>query len=212
MTTAQEAARERQPVLVACEMSGAVRSRLRARGVNAWSLDVVPALDAQVHHLQEPLTQHVLGLGWAAVIAFPPCTHLAASGARWWPAKVSDGRQAAAAGFVRMIADAPVPRIAIENPVGALSRLWRKPDQIIQPWHHGHGETKATCLWLKGLPLLAPTDVVDGRRPATWLTPGGPHQATRRSMTYTGIARAMADQWGPCITAPGPHREEEIPA
>lgn len=155
----------------------------------------MPALDDQTHHLKHGLTPRILELGWDMVIGFPPCTHLAASGARWWPEKIADGRQAAAVEFVRMIADAPVERIAIENPVGALSRLWRKPDQIAQPWQFGHGETKATCLWLKGLPKLEPTDVVEGRHPATWLTPGGPKQAARRSMTYPGIAEAMANQW-----------------
>lgn len=191
-------------ILVACETSGAVRSRLRLLGHDAWSLDIVPALDDQTHHLKHGLTPRILELGWDMVIGFPPCTHLAASGARWWPEKIADGRQAAAVEFVRMIADAPVERIAIENPVGALSRLWRKPDQIVHPWQFGHGETRATCLWLKGLPKLKPTDVVDGRHPATWLTPGGKRQAARRSMTYPGIAEAMANQWAESVDTTPP--------
>ena len=182
-------------ILVACEMSGAVRSRLRARGHEAWSLDVLPAVDAG-EHFEKPLSFEILSEGWDMVIGFPPCTHLSVSGARWWPAKIADGRQQAAHAFVKMIADAPVARIAIENPIGALSRLWRKPDQIVQPWQFGHGETKATCLWLKGLPLLQPTNVVEGREARVHRLPPTPDRAMLRSLTYSGIAEAMASQWG----------------
>ncbi len=130
------------------------------------------------------------------MIAFPPCTHLAVSGARWFPEKRADGRQQRALEFVRALMDANVPRIAIENPVSIISSEIRKPDQIIHPWQFGHGETKKTCLWLKGLPKLEPTEIVDGREPRIHRMPGGPNQGKERSRTYAGIADAMAEQWG----------------
>jgi site-specific DNA-cytosine methylase len=128
------------------------------------------------------------------MIAFPPCTHLAVSGARWFKGKQKE--QADAVEFVKRLADAPVPRIAIENPIGVLSTKWRKPDQIIQPWQFGHGETKATCLWLKGLPKLQPTNIVEGRTPRVHHASPGPDRWKERSRTLQGIADAMADQWG----------------
>jgi hypothetical protein len=132
---------------------------------------------------------------WDIIIAFPPCTHLASSGAKWFAQKRSDGRQQAGIDFFMQFADADCDKIAIENPVGIMSRLYRKPDQIIQPWQFGHGETKATCLWLKGLPKLVPTDIVEGREQRIWKLPPSAERAKLRSKTYTGIARAMAEQW-----------------
>ena len=128
------------------------------------------------------------------MIAFPPCTYLASSGARWW--KGREYEQAMALDFVRHLMDAPIPKIAIENPIGRISTAIRKPDQIIQPYMFGHGETKATCLWLKGLPKLQPTKIVDGRKPRVHHEQPGPERWKNRSRTYTGIAEAMAKQWG----------------
>jgi site-specific DNA-cytosine methylase len=131
---------------------------------------------------------------WDLMIAHPPCTHLAVSGARWF--KDRQVEQAAALEFVRTLLDAPIPRIALENPVSIISSHIRKPDQIIQPWQFGHPESKATCLWLKGLPPLAPTNIVAGRAPRVHHEPPGPDRWKNRSRTYPGIAEAMADQWG----------------
>jgi hypothetical protein len=128
------------------------------------------------------------------MIAHPPCTHLAVSGARWFKNKQQE--QADALDFVRLLLDAPINKIALENPISVISSKIRKPDQIIQPWQFGHGETKATCLWLKGLPKLQPTNIVDGRNPAVHRLPPSPDRWKLRSLTYTGIATAMAEQWG----------------
>ena len=144
-------------------------------------------------HYKGDVTQ-ILGLGWDLMIAQPPCTHLAVSGSRWFKDKVSE--QAEALAFVRLLMDAPIPCIVIENPVSIISSKIRKPDQIIQPWQFGHGETKATCLWLKGLPKLTPTNVVDGREARVHRMPPGPNRARERSRTYSGVAEAMAQQWG----------------
>jgi site-specific DNA-cytosine methylase len=130
------------------------------------------------------------------IIAFPPCTHLAVSGAAWFAEKRKDGRQQAAIDFFMAIANARCPRIAIENPIGIMSTVWRKPDQIIQPWQFGHGETKATCLWLKGLPLLKSTDYVEGREQRIWKMAPSANRSKLRSKTFEGIAKAMAMQWG----------------
>ena len=129
------------------------------------------------------------------MIAHPPCTHLSVSGARHFADKRMDGRQQSAAAFFLMLARAPIPRIAIENPVCIMSGLYRKPDQIIQPWEYGHGETKATCLWLKNLPLLQPTNIVEGREARIHKMPPSEDRWKLRSATYPGIASAMADQW-----------------
>lgn len=182
-------------VLVACEYSGVVRDAFLDRGHDAISCDLLPSeSDKGGHHEGDvfalDLTQFDL------MICHPPCTHLAVSGARWFPQKRADGSQQAALDFVRRLLDAPVPRIALENPVSIISSQIRKPDQIIQPWQFGHGETKATCLWLKNLPPLTPTDIVDGREQRVWKMPPGPDRWKERSRTYTGIAAAMADQWG----------------
>lgn len=181
-------------VLVACEYSGRVRDAFRAKGHHAISCDLLPT-EAEGPHIQADVLP-LLGLGWDMIVAFPPCTHLSSSGSRWWPDKRADGRQQAAERFFMAIANAPAPMIAIENPVGRMSTVWREPDQIIQPWEYGHGETKATCLWLKGLPPLRPTNVVEGREPRVWKLPPSPDRAHLRSLTYQGIADAMAEQWG----------------
>jgi len=144
-------------------------------------------------HYKGDVTQ-ILNAGWDLMIAHPPCTHLAVSGSRWFKDKVQE--QVDALAFVRLLMDAPIPCIAIENPVSIISSKIRKPDQIIQPWQFGHGETKATCLWLKGLPKLTPTSVVEGREARVHRMPPGPNRARERSRTYQGIADAMAQQWG----------------
>jgi len=179
-------------VLVACEYSGAVRDAFRARGHEAMSCDLLPT-DKPGPHYQGPV-QDILGEGWDLMIAHPPCTHLAVSGARWFKDKAQE--QAEALAFVRLLLDAPIPRIALENPVSVISSRIRKPDQIIQPWQFGHGETKATCLWLKGLPKLVPTDIVEGREARIHKMPPSADRWKLRSATYQGIANAMADQWG----------------
>lgn len=182
-------------VLIACEYSGAVRRAFRALGHDAWSCDLLPAEDGSQHHLQGDVLGH-LERGWDLLVAHPPCTHLAVSGARWFPEKRASGEQQEAIDFFLALARAPIPRIAIENPVCIMSSVWREPDQTIQPWMFGHGETKATCLWLKGLPPLVPTKIVPGREPRVHLMSPGPDRWKERSRTYAGIAEAMAEQWG----------------
>ena len=178
-------------ILVACEYSGVVRDAFLARGHDAVSCDLLPT-DAPGPHYQGDV-RDMLNDGWDLMVAHPPCTHLAVSGARWFKEKRQE--QAEALDFVRLLLDAPIARIALENPVSIISSRIRKPDQIIQPWQYGHGETKATCLWLKGLPLLQPTDIVEGREGRVWKMPPSPTRWKDRSRTYTGIAAAMADQW-----------------
>jgi hypothetical protein len=182
-------------VLIACECSGRVREAFRARGHDAWSCDLLPAEDGSRFHIQADAL-NVLHEGWDVLIGHPPCTHLAISGARWFPEKRASGEQAEAVAFFLALAHAPIPRIAIENPVCIMSSVWREPDQVIQPWQFGHGEVKATCLWLKGLPLLHPTKVVEGRYPRVHLMPPSADRWKERSRTYEGIADAMAAQWG----------------
>jgi hypothetical protein len=179
-------------VLVACEYSGTVRDAFLAAGHDAMSCDLLPT-DVDGPHYQGDV-RDVLNDGWDLMIAHPPCTHLAVSGARWFKDKQAE--QAEALAFVRLLMDAPVPRIAIENPVSVISSRIRKPDQVIQPWQFGHGETKATCLWLKGLPKLTPTNIVDGRVNRIHRMPPSPDRWKLRSTTYKGIAAAMAAQWG----------------
>ena len=179
-------------VLVACEFSGAVREAFAAQGHDAWSCDLLPTEVPGQHIVGDVL--EVLGDGWDLMVAHPPCTHLAVSGARWWVDKQQE--QADALEFVRALMAAPIERIALENPVSKISSAIRKPDQIVQPWQFGHGETKATCLWLKGLPKLRPTDVVEGREPKVHHMAPGPNRWRERSRTYAGIAAAMANQWG----------------
>jgi len=183
-------------ILVACEESQAVTIAFRKLGIDAFSCDILPCSGGHPEwHIQADVTS-LLVEGWDMIIAFPPCTHLAVSGARWFPEKRADGRQQAAIDFFMLFANADCPRVAIENPVGIMSTIWRKPDQIIQPWQFGRGETKATCLWLKGLPLLQPTQIVDGREQCIWKMPPSAQRSKLRSKTYIGIAQAMARQWG----------------
>ncbi len=181
-------------VLIACEFSGTVRNAFRRRGHFAVSCDLLPSED-DGPHIQGDVTE-VLRHGWDLMICHPPCTHLAVSGARHFAAKQASGVQAEALDFVRRLLDAPIPRIALENPISIISSRIRKPDQIIQPWQFGHGEVKATCLWLKNLPKLVPTDIVDGRTPRVHFMSPGPDRWKERSRTLAGIAAAMADQWG----------------
>ena len=179
-------------VLVACEISGRARDAFRALGHDAVSCDLLPS-ETPGPHIQGDVLNH-LDDGWDLMIAHPPCTHLAVSGARWFKDKQQEQKEAIA--FFLKLVNAPIQRIAIENPVGIMSTKYRKPDQIIQPWQFGHGETKATCLWLKNLPKLVPTDIVDGRDQKVHRMPPSPDRGKNRSRTYQGIADAMAAQWG----------------
>jgi len=181
-------------VLIACEYSGRVRDAFIAKGHDAWSCDLLPT-DAPGPHFQCDVAD-ILNNDWELMIAHPPCTHLAVSGARHFAAKKASGVQDAALDFVRMLLNANIPKIALENPISIISSRIRKPDQIIQPWQFGHGETKATCLWLKNLPKLAPTNIVDGRSDRIHKMPPSPDRWKLRSTTYQGIADAMAEQWG----------------
>jgi hypothetical protein len=182
-------------VLVACEYSGVVRDAFIAAGCDAISCDLLPSETPGPHHQGD--VAELLHQQWDLMVAHPPCTHLAVSGARWFKDKQVEQQEALA--FVRLLLDAPIPRIALENPVSVISSRIRKPSQIIQPWQFGHGETKATCLWLKGLPLLQPTKVVEGRENRVHRMPPGPNRWKDRSRTYQGIADAMAAQWAPLL-------------
>lgn len=179
-------------VLIACEFSGVVRGAFAARGHDAWSCDLLPSETAGQHLQCDVLS--VPDRQWDLMIAHPPCTHLAVSGARWFKGKLRE--QAAALEFVRTLLNCSIPRIALENPVSIISTRIRKPDQIIQPWQFGHGEVKATCLWLKALPLLKPTNVVAGREARVHKASPSPDRWKERSRTLTGVAKAMAEQWG----------------
>ena len=186
-------------VLVACEFSGTVRDAFAEKGHDAWSCDLLPS-DKPGKHYQGDIFD-MLKHEWDLMIAHPPCTHLAVSGARWFKDKKKE--QAEALEFVRKLMDADVPRIAIENPVSVISTKIRKPDQIIQPWMFGHMEQKSTCLWLKGLPLLKESNNVKAEtmklpkreRERLHYLPPSPDRWKERSKTYQGIADAMADQW-----------------
>lgn len=190
--------------IIGCEYSGRVRRAFRDLGCEAWSCDLLPAEDGSPHHIQHDVFELLaacpvrLNLG----IFFPPCTDLCASGARWFEAKRADGRQQAAIDLFMRCVEA-IERIGagvIENPIGIMSGVYRKPDQIIQPWQFGHGETKATCLWLFNLPPLVPTSIVSGREARVHRMPPTPERWKERSRTYPGIAHAMANQWSnaPC--------------
>lgn len=182
-------------ILVACEESQAVTIELRRIGHEAYSCDIIPCSGGHPEwHLQVDALE-LLKMKWDMILAFPPCTHLAVSGARYFEKKRKDGRQQAAIDFFMRFANADCPKIAIENPVGIMSTVWKKPDQIIQPWQFGHGETKKTCLWLKGLPPLIPTEIVEGREQRIWKMPPSEDRAKNRAKTFPGIARAMAEQW-----------------
>ena len=179
-------------VLLACEFSGRVRDAFAKRGHDAWSADLLPS-ETPGNHYQGDV-RDLLSNDWDLLIAHPPCTHLAVSGARWFKEKQAE--QIDAILFFMQFAIANVKRICIENPVSIMSTKWRKPDQIIQPWQFGHGETKATCLWLKGLPLLKPTNIVTGREAKVHRMPPSLNRWKERSRTYQGVADAMAEQWG----------------
>lgn len=187
---------ERNPlkVLVACEYSGAVRNAFREQGFDAWSCDLLPSDDFSMFHFETDVRNVLYAEKWDLMVAHPPCTHLAVSGARWFKDKKEEQEEALE--FVRMLLDAPVKHIALENPISIISSRIRKPDQIIQPWQFGHGETKATCLWLKDLPKLIPTNIVEGREARVHKMAPGPSRWKERSRTYQGIADAMAKQWG----------------
>ena len=179
-------------VLVACEFSGIVRDAFIAAGHDAVSCDLLDS-ERKGPHIRGNVID-ILDDGWDLMVAHPPCTYLAVSGARWFKDRPQE--QIKALEFVRVLMDAPIPKICIENPVSVISSKIRKPDQIIQPWMFGHGETKATCLWLKNLPRLMPSYIVKGRTQKVFLTPPGPDRWKIRSRTLTGVAEAMASQWG----------------
>jgi site-specific DNA-cytosine methylase len=179
-------------LLVACEYSGRVRDAFAAKGWEAWSCDLLPT-EVPGNHYQGPV-EDLFNQQWDLMVCHPPCTHLAVSGARWFKDKQIE--QTEALNFVKMLLNAPIKQIALENPISIISSRVRKPDQIIQPWQFGHGETKATCLWLKNLPKLKPTQIVEGRENKIHRMAPGPNRWKERSRTYQGIADAMADQWG----------------
>lgn len=194
-------------VLVACEFSGKVRDAFSKLGHDAWSCDIIPT-DAPGNHYQGDVLD-IINDGWDLMIAHPPCTHLAVSGARHLAKKVADGRQQQGIDFFMQLMNAPIDKIAVENPIGIMSTKYRKPDQIVQPYEYGHETTKATCLWLKNLPLLVPTNVVDkgevvtfssGKRMSKWYADSAKHSPKERerirNKTFQGIADAMAQQWG----------------
>lgn len=198
-------------VLVACEESQRVCAAFRERRNNAFSCDIEPCSGGhpEWHIMQDVLpllngrcnfktmdgTEHSIDGKWDLIVAFPPCTHLSVSGARYFEQKRKDGRQQQGIDFFMEFVNANCEKIAIENPIGIMSTHYRKPDQIVQPWMFGHGETKATCLWLKNLPKLEPTNIVNGREQRIWKMPPGPERAKERSKTFPGIAKAMASQW-----------------
>ncbi|NOQ48438.1 MAG: DNA cytosine methyltransferase [Methanococcoides sp.] len=178
-------------VLVACEYSGTVRDAFIKKGHDAISCDLLPT-DVAGPHYKGNVTD-IINDGWDLMICHPPCTHLAVSGARWFKDKVREQKEALE--FVRLLMDAPIDKIALENPVSIISSKIRKPDQYIQPWQFGHGETKKTGIWLKNLPLLTPTDVVEGREARVHRLPPSEERWKLRSKTYPGIADAMSIQW-----------------
>jgi len=184
-------------ILIACEYSGTVREAFSKLGHDVWSCDLLDTEIPGKHY--KGSVEDILCQGWDMMIAHPPCTHLAVSGARWFKDKVVEQREALE--FVRLLLNAPIERIALENPISIISSQVRKPDQIIQPWQYGHGETKATCLWLQNLPKLQPTNIVEGREQRIWKMPPGENRWKERSRTFEGIAQAMAAQWGSLIEA-----------
>lgn len=187
-------------VLVACEESQAVTVELRRLGHEAYSCDILECSGGHPEWHIKGDALELLKMKWDMIIAHPPCTDLAVSGARYFAEKQKDGRQQRSIDFFMKFINADCEKIAVENPIGIMSSKYRKPDQIVQPWMFGHGETKATCFWLKGLPPLVPTDIVEGREQRVWRMPPSPERARMRSKTYPGIARAMAMQWaGPCL-------------
>ncbi len=185
-------------VLVACEYSGMVRNAFRDIGIDAWSCDLLEAEDDRTYHIKGSVLD-ILKDGWDLMICHPPCTHLSVSGARWFKDKKVEQQEALE--FVKTLLDAPIPRIALENPVSIISSKIRKPDQYIQPYEHGHKETKKTGLWLKNLPKLTPSNFVEGPyEQRVWKLPPSENRWKERSRTYKGIATAMAEQWGKIIS------------
>jgi len=191
-------------VLIACEESQAVAKEMRALGVEAYSCDIEPCSGGRPEwHIQGDVTP-LLEQEWDMIIAFPPCTHLAVSGAAWFEQKRKDGRQQQGIDFFMLFANAKCDKVAIENPIGIMSSVWRKPCQIVQPWMFGHPESKATCFWLKNLPNLQPTDNVKelfdtlpkNKQQRLHYLPPSKERAALRSKTFIGIAKAMANQWG----------------
>ena len=184
-------------VLVACEYSGRVRNAFADRGWEAWSCDLLES-ETPGNHFQGPV-EDIISDYWDLMICHPPCTDLAVSGAKHFAEKIADGRQQRALDFVRLLLDAPIKHIALENPVSIISTKIRKASQYIQPWQFGHGETKKTGFWLKNLPNLVPTNIVEGREARVHKMSPGPNRWKERSRTYEGVAQAMADQWGAYI-------------
>lgn len=182
-------------ILIACEESQRVCIEFRKLGVEAYSCDIQECSGGHPEwHIKGDVIP-LLNENWDLIIAFPPCTDLASSGARWFSEKIKNGQQQKSIDFFLKFTKLECKHIAIENPIGIMSNLYRKPDQIIQPWQFGHGETKATCLWLKNLPKLEPTDIVEGREQRIWKMSPGPNRQKERSKTFHGIAKAMAAQW-----------------
>ena len=188
-------------ILVACEYSGEVRHAFAQRNLNntVWSVDLLPTETKctlpNERHYQGDVLHMIEEYHWDMMIAFPPCTDICSSGARWFPEKIADGRQQKGIDFFMKMVDADIKRICVENPIGIMSTKYRKPDQIIQPWQFGHGETKSTCLWFKNLPLLKPTNIVEGRENRVWKMGPSPTRGKDRAKTYSGIAEAMSTQW-----------------
>lgn len=194
-------------ILIACEESQAVCKAFRAKGHEAYSCDILPCSGGHPEwHLQQDIAP-LLQQDWDMVIAFPPCTHLAVSGAAWFAKKIADGRQQQGIDFFMLFTNLKCPKVVIENPIGIMSSKWRKPNQIIHPWMFGDKASKATCLWIKGLPNLAPTNVVEkeeynihnGKKYNKWLDASWhlpPDERSKaRSKTFQGVADAMAEQW-----------------
>ncbi len=184
---------KRMKVLIACEFSGIVRDAFRKLGHDAYSCDIIDSEPFSDYHIKEDVIR-IFGAGWDLMIAHPPCTYLAVSGARWFKEKQKERWQSIK--FFMSLVESPVNKWCIENPVGIMSTIYRKPDQYIQPWQFGHGETKKTGLWLKGLPLLKPTNIFEGREQRIWKMSPSKDRGKLRSITYQGIADAMAEQWG----------------
>lgn len=184
-------------VLIACEFSGIIREEFRKLGHEAYSCDLLESEIPSRYHIKidvRKILSHYSSKEYDLMIGHPPCTYIAVSGARWF--KDRRKQQIQALDFVSYLMDADIKRICIENPISVISTAIRKPDQIIQPWQFGHGETKSTCLWLKNLPKLIPTDIVSGRDDRIHKMPPSPNRGMERSRTYLGIAKAMAIQWG----------------
>lgn len=183
-------------VLIACEESGTLLDSMLKLGIDAYSCDLLPTRSLNKNrHFEQDVQELLKRENFDAIFAFPTCTHLCVSGAKHFAAKRADGRQQEGIDFFMYFANRPEKIKLIENPIGIMSTLYRKPDQIIQPWQFGHGETKATCLWLTGLPKLAPTDIVDGRQARIHKMPPSKDRAKKRSETYLGIAEAIANQY-----------------